>query len=201
MSDDLRAELDRLEEMALSSDWWGRAHAGFAEGAAKAFPTIAAELRRLWAVEAEMARLRFGANDLRLQVEALRERDDALAAECDRLRAFRDYALLLAELVRLGPDSPGGEAVADRMDASWRVMSAAMVEDAGKLAAAMNAAADVRAEIARLRAEVSALHAQLQKQAYVVPDGAQLVVPPHVTEVGYVMMRGGHVAVQEGTQP
>lgn len=55
-------------------------------------------------------------------------------------------------------------------------------------------------ELARLRAEVAALHAQLQAQAYVVPEGAQLVVPPHVTEVGYVLVRGGHVAVQEGTQ-
>lgn len=54
-------------------------------------------------------------------------------------------------------------------------------------------------ELARLRAEVAALHAQLQKQAYVVPEGSQLVVPPHVGRVGYVLVRGGHVVVQEGT--
>ena len=45
----------------------------------------------------------------------------------------------------------------------------------------------------------AALHAQLQAQAYVVPEGAQLVVPPYVGRVGYVLVRGGHVAVQEVT--
>lgn len=161
-TDDLRAELDRLEGLALSSDWWDRE--AFAEGAAKAFPALAAELRRLWAFEAKVVPPGVEGLAYRSKLDGAERRVRQLEAELERLRG--------RWVDDRGPMPPQ----------SWH-------EEASQ-----TMPPDV--ELEALRREVSALHAQLQRQAYVVPEGAQLVVPPHVTEVGYVLVRGGHVDVQ-----
>lgn len=174
-TDDLRAELDRLEAMwadktdaesrndsdALYLATW-KAEAE----AVNAFPRLAAELRRLWAFEAKVVPPGVEGLAYRSKLDGAERRVRQLEAELERLRG--------RWVDDRGPMPPQ----------SWH-------EEASQ-----TMPPDV--ELEALRREVSALHAQLQRQAYVVPEGAQLVVPPHVGQVGYVLVRGGHVAVQEG---